>query len=278
MIKLLSTGANVLCRQLRLPANTLFSRGSCARARFVPAIQSFSTGGADGPPKVPATGYIRFLKQQQTELSKQYPDVKYVEITKKIAQLWQGLTPEQKKPFELEAQAAREKYKEELRQFYACLSPEQVRALKEMKRQKLERRKTIRMKRELTVLGKPKRPRTSFNIFMSEHFLEAKGTTMQAKMKSLVDDWATLHSSLKQTYENLARDDRVRYAQEMESWEKYMTQIGREDLIRRKAARKTKEVDAEGAKPKTKNKAAQTDMTIRNATKKSTRKLKRPEE
>lgn len=245
---------------------------------MVAAVQSYSTGGSSGPPKIPATGYIRFLKQQQTELSKQYPDAKYVEITKKIAQLWQGLTPEQKKPFELEAQAAREKYKEELRQFYARLSPEQVRALKEMRRQKRERRKTIRMKRELTVLGKPKRPRTAFNIFMSEHFLEAKGTTMQAKMKSLVDDWATLHSSLKQTYENLARDDRVRYAHEMESWEKYMTEIGREDLIRRKAARKIKKVDAEGAKPKTENKAVQTDVTNRNATEMSTRKLKRPEE
>lgn len=32
---------------------------------------------------------------------------------------------------------------------------------------------------ELTNLGKPKRPRSPFNIFMSEHFEEARGTTTQ---------------------------------------------------------------------------------------------------
>lgn len=32
---------------------------------------------------------------------------------------------------------------------------------------------------ELTILGKPKRPRSPFNIFMSEHFAEARGSTTQ---------------------------------------------------------------------------------------------------
>lgn len=37
---------------------------------------------------------------------------------------------------------------------------------------------------ELTNLGKPKRPRTAFNIFMSEHFEEARGTTTQVSNHS----------------------------------------------------------------------------------------------
>lgn len=34
---------------------------------------------------------------------------------------------------------------------------------------------------ELTNLGKPKRPRSPFNIFMSEHFVEARGSTTQVR-------------------------------------------------------------------------------------------------
>ncbi|XP_035256636.1 transcription factor A, mitochondrial-like [Anguilla anguilla] len=275
MISLISTGGNLLCRLLGPSTNTLFVRSSCVRACLVHAAKSFSSG-SDGPPKVPATGYIRFVKQQQTVVAKQYPDVKYVEITKKIAQQWHALTPEQKLPFEQAAQAAREQYKEELKQFHARLTPEQSKALLEMKRQKRVRRKAIRMKRELTMLGKPKRPRTAFNIFMSEHFVEAKGVTMQGKMKSLVDDWAKLDVSLKKTYKQLAEDDRVRYVHEMESWEKYMAQIGREDLVRRKGTLR-KAVGAKGAARGTKDKAVQTDATSQNITK-STARLKKPEE
>lgn len=38
---------------------------------------------------------------------------------------------------------------------------------------------TVYLAQELTSLGKPKRPRSPFNIFISEHFEEARGTTTQ---------------------------------------------------------------------------------------------------
>lgn len=46
---------------------------------------------------------------------------------------------------------------------------------------------------ELTSLGKPKRPRSPFNIFMSEHFAEARGSTTQVgSLKPKVDLWQQL--------------------------------------------------------------------------------------
>ncbi|KAJ8361620.1 hypothetical protein SKAU_G00181450 [Synaphobranchus kaupii] len=276
MMSFISTGCNLLGRLLGPSTNTLFVRSSCIRVCLVPVAKSFSTG-SDDPPKLPPTGYIRFLKQEQPVLVKQYPDVKYVEITKKIAQKWQALTNEQKLPYEQTAQVARDKYKEEMKQFQARLTPAQSTALLEMKRQKRVRRKSIRMKRELTILGKPKRPRSAFNVFMSEHFVESRGATVQAKMKSLVDDWAKLDASLKKTYKQLSEDDRVRYKHEMESWENYMAQIGRDDLIRRKKSRTPKWPAAEEAvEPKTKEKAVQTEATGINVTKFT--RLKKPEE
>ncbi|RXM34651.1 Ubiquitin-conjugating enzyme E2 D4 [Acipenser ruthenus] len=112
-------------------------------------------------------------------------DVRIVEITKKIAQEWRLLSPEQKK--------------------------------------------------ELTMLGKPKRPRSAFNIFMSEHFQEATGESMQVYMQ-------------------LAEDDKIRYKNEIKSWEEHMVEMGREDLIRnrKKKTKPKKSVKAKGNKTKIK--------------------------
>ncbi|CAM4707272.1 unnamed protein product [Leuciscus chuanchicus] len=99
---------------------------------------------------------------------------------------------------------------------------------------------TPEQKQELNSLGKPKRPRSAFNIFMAEHFEEAKGTTMQTKLKSLRDDWMRFNITQKQMYTQLAEDDKVRYKNEIKSWEDHMIEIGREDLVRRKERRSIK--------------------------------------
>ncbi|KFW92370.1 hypothetical protein N336_02873, partial [Phalacrocorax carbo] len=94
--------------------------------------------------------------------------------------------------------------------------------------------------KELTVLGKPKRPRSGFNIFVSENFQESKGLSPVAKLKQLFDTWQKLSSSQKQPYLQLAEDDKVRYENEMKSWEAKMLELGREDLIRSKNQRPKK--------------------------------------
>ncbi|XP_028821367.1 transcription factor A, mitochondrial-like isoform X2 [Denticeps clupeoides] len=177
---------------------------------------------------------MRFVKQQQPVVSGQHPDVKVVEIVRKIAQQWRALTPEQKQPFQQASLQERERYKAAMEEYHAQLTPTQSAAIMSEKRLKMARRRALRKKRELTSLGKPKRPRTAFNIFMAEHFEEAKGTTMQGKMKSLMDDWKKLLANQKQVYVQLAEDDKIRYKNEMKAWEEHMVEIGREDVVRRK--------------------------------------------
>ncbi|KAJ8388231.1 hypothetical protein AAFF_G00136020 [Aldrovandia affinis] len=273
MLSFISTGGNLLGRLLGLSANGLSARCSCSRLWLTPAVKSFSTA-ADDPPRLPPTGYIRFIKQQQPVLFKQYPGVKTLEITKKIALQWQALSAEQKQPFEQAAKAAREEYKVELSKFYARLTPAQSMALSEKKRQKLARRKSIRKKRELTMLGKPKRPRTAFNIYMSEHFVEARGATMQTKMKSLMEDWRNLQDSQKKVYEQLAEDDKVRYRNEIKPWEKYMEEIGREDLLRRKSVTADNTVGAKGLKGEAKAQTGSTGLNLA----KTARRVKKPQD
>nr|XP_008117446.1 PREDICTED: transcription factor A, mitochondrial isoform X2 [Anolis carolinensis] len=192
---------------------------------------------SDNRPKQPMSAYIRFYKDQQPIYKKQNPDVSILDITKKIAQVWRELPASDKKPYEAAAQTDRQIYKEQMARYKAELTPAEEAALKEEKRRKFKKRKATRKKRQLTVLGKPKRPRSAFNIFMSEHFQEAKGVSIQAKMKNVFDDWQKLHTSQKKTYLQLAEDDKIRYENEMKSWEEHMVEIGREDLIRYKNRR-----------------------------------------
>uniref|UniRef100_A0A8C7HPJ9 Transcription factor A, mitochondrial n=1 Tax=Oncorhynchus kisutch TaxID=8019 RepID=A0A8C7HPJ9_ONCKI len=159
---------------------SLFSHAS-SLTRFVnviPAVKSLTTI-AGAPPKRPLNGYMRFVKQQQPLVVREYPDVKAVDVIRKIAQQWRTLTADQKQPFQQASVVAREQFKVDMQRYQSQLTPAQAAALKQERRLRLAKRKAIRRKRELNSLGKPKRPRSSFNIFMAEHFEESRGTTTQ---------------------------------------------------------------------------------------------------
>ncbi|XP_073934990.1 transcription factor A, mitochondrial isoform X2 [Castor canadensis] len=96
-------------------------------------------------------------------------------------------------------------------------------------------------KKELTILGKPKRPRSAYNIFVSESFQEAKDNSSQAKLKSVNQSWKNLSDSEKQVYVQLAEDDKIRYNTEMKTWEEHMIEVGRSDLVRGKGKHQTKD-------------------------------------
>uniref|UniRef100_A0A8C2D3J2 Transcription factor A, mitochondrial n=1 Tax=Cyprinus carpio TaxID=7962 RepID=A0A8C2D3J2_CYPCA len=190
---LMSLGANLLVKSLGLFSSASVVRCSCV----APVLKSFSTT-TGGPPKRPLTAYMTYVKEMHPTISRQNPGIKNVDIVRKLAQQWKTLTPEQKQTFQDASSASREQYKLALEKYKAQLTPAQTAALAVEKRQKVAKRKAIRRKKELNSLGKPKRPRSAFNIFMSEHFEEAKGTNMQTKMKSLRDDWERFSATQKQ--------------------------------------------------------------------------------
>ncbi|KAL2083186.1 hypothetical protein ACEWY4_020959 [Coilia grayii] len=269
-LSLMAAGVNILTKSFGLFSSASLARCSCAFT----AAKPFSTS-AGGPPKRPLTGYMRFVQEQRPQVIRQHPDVKAMEVIKKVAERWRLLTPEQKRPFEQAALADRNQYKVTLERYKAQLTPAQSEALIEEQRQRRAKRKAIKKKRELTSLGKPKRPRLPFNIFMSEHFEEARGVTVSAKLKSLQDDWRNLSIMQKQVYVQLAEDDKVRYKNEMKAWEEHMVEIGRQDLIRRKerTARKTTKAGKKRSKSKVtkpKKAAAKKKPTAAAAKKKTT--------
>ncbi|XP_004473261.1 transcription factor A, mitochondrial-like isoform X2 [Dasypus novemcinctus] len=185
-------------------------------------------------PKKPLSSYLRFTKEQLPIIKAQNPDAKIPEIIQKIAQQWRELPDSQKKIYEDAYRADWQAYKEEINRIQEQLTPSQILSLEKEIMQKRLKKKALIKKRVLTMLGKPKKPRSAFNIFVSECFQEAKEDSPQAKMKTLILNWKNLPDPQKQVYIQLAKDDKIRYDNAMKSWEKQMIDIGRKDLIRRK--------------------------------------------
>ncbi|NXI69996.1 TFAM factor, partial [Anseranas semipalmata] len=191
-------------------------------------------------PKRPLTAYFRFLKDNQAAFREKNPEMSNMELVKKLAGAWKELPASQKQVYEEARKTDWRRYEEQLAAYKAQLTPAQTAALREERRKRLAKRRSFRKKRELTVLGKPKRPRSGFNIFVSENFQQSEGISPAAKLKKLFQTWQNLSSSQKQPYLQLAEDDKVRYENEIKSWEAKMAELGRQDLIRSKEQRPKK--------------------------------------
>ncbi|XP_062352252.1 transcription factor A, mitochondrial [Cinclus cinclus] len=212
------------------------------------AEQCLSRGiSSDQRPKRPLTAYFRFLMANRPAFKEKNPGASNLELIKKLAGAWKDLPASQKQVYEEARKTDWKRYGEQLAAYKAQLTPAQAAALKEERRKQLAKRRSIRAKRELNLLGKPKRARSGFNIFLSENFQESEGISAVAKLKKLFDTWQKMSTSQKQPYLQLAEDDKVRYENEMKSWEAKMVELGREDLVRSKKQR-LKKKPAETAK------------------------------
>ncbi|XP_057885164.1 transcription factor A, mitochondrial [Melospiza melodia melodia] len=223
-------GAAVLCRPGGA-AERCLSRGTSSNPR----------------PKRPLTAYFRFVMDNRPAFKEKNPEASNTELVKKLASAWKELPASQKQVYEEARKTDWKRYGEQLAAYKAQLTPAQAAALKEERRKQLARRRSIRAKRELNQLGKPKRARSGFNIFLSENFQESEGNSPVAKLKKLFDTWKKMSAAQKQPYLQLAQDDKVRYENEMKSWEAKMIELGREDLVRSRRQR-LKKKPAETAK------------------------------
>ncbi|KAI5940384.1 transcription factor A, mitochondrial [Manis pentadactyla] len=208
------------------------------RVRFplgVSYVPRWFSSAVSSYPKKPMTKYVRFSKEQLPLFKAQNPGMKNQELIKKIAQLWRELPDAEKKIYEDAYKADWQAYREEINRIQDALTPSQIISLEKEIMQKRLKRKALIKKRELTMLGKPKRPRSAYNIYVAERFQETKDVSSQVKMKIVNENWKNLPSSQKQVYVQLAKDDKIRYDNEMKSWEGQMAEVGRDDLVRRSA-------------------------------------------
>uniref|UniRef100_A0A8C9RMF6 Transcription factor A, mitochondrial n=1 Tax=Scleropages formosus TaxID=113540 RepID=A0A8C9RMF6_SCLFO len=184
------------------------------------ALRAFGSS-ADGPPKKPLNAYMRYAQQQRPLIVAQRPGEMCVFDLSQNLEMFL-------KPYVDTSAAAMQQYYAEMEKYKAQLTRDQSALLEKKKRESMAKKEATKKKRELKSLGKPKRPRTAVNIFMTEHFEEAKGKTAVVRSTNCI-------STPFKAYLQLAEDDRIRYKVEMKTWEEQMIKMGREDLVRKKS-------------------------------------------
>ncbi|EHB10078.1 Transcription factor A, mitochondrial [Heterocephalus glaber] len=167
----------------------------------------------NGYPKKPVNSYIRFTREKMNILRAQYPELKVTELAKRLGEQWKELSDAEKKMYEDAYKEEWKAYREEVNRIHEVLTPAERKSLVESRAQRFFKGERVIKKKELLMLGKPKRARTAYNIFLSEYLPTCEGATIQV-------------------YEHLAKDDKIRYANEIRSWEERMIEDGRSDLVR----------------------------------------------
>ncbi|NP_001306753.1 transcription factor A, mitochondrial [Cynoglossus semilaevis] len=257
---LLTGSVSLLARSFSLLSCTgsLARRTSLLPVASVGIVRCFQSQ-ADGPPKRPANGFVRYHVEQAPVVASRNPEITVNQRMSMIAQQWREMSAEEKKPFMEAYLRDMEQFKVDLKNYQAQLTPQQIQQHALEKKQKQDKRKARRKRKELSDLGKPKGPRNAINIYIIDHYVRTEGNTALEKMKKLFEGWKSLSSEEKQVYVQLAEDDKVRHRNEMRLWETHMLEIGREDVIRGKtlstflktvAKKKVKLLKAESKKRK----------------------------
>ncbi|CAD7079246.1 unnamed protein product [Hermetia illucens] len=79
----------------------------------------------EGAPKLPLTGYVRYMNKRRDELKLEFPDKTAIDHTRIIAEEWNGMSDELKKPFLQAAEVDKERYNKEINEFNRSKSERQ---------------------------------------------------------------------------------------------------------------------------------------------------------
>lgn len=69
-------------------------------------------------PKRPMSSYFLFSNEKRAEIKAENPDITFGEVGKKTSELWKALTADEKKPYDENYLAAKEKYKVDIAEYY----------------------------------------------------------------------------------------------------------------------------------------------------------------
>ncbi|XP_065757330.1 transcription factor A, mitochondrial-like isoform X2 [Phocoena phocoena] len=148
-------------------------------------VPSCFSANMSGYPKKPMTSYIRFSKEQLPIFKAQNPDAKNSELILKTAELRREHPDLEEKMYKDVYRAESRAYKEEINRIQEQLPPSRMVSLEKEITQNRLKKKALIKKRE--------------------------------KLKTVSENWKNLSSSQKQVYTQLAKEEKVRYCNEMKS-------------------------------------------------------------
>lgn len=169
-----------------------------------------------------------FSNDKLPELRKSHPDVKIVDLSKMIGQLWRKLSEKDKDGF-------KERYKEERQEYevkVSGMSEEQKQELKQLQKDKRLKKKNRKLKLLMKELGRPvARGLNPYLLFAKSKMIERGDASLKMYVLGVSDLWKKMPEDDKKEFVDQARKNSVVYKRDLLRWETKMIQMGNEKLL-----------------------------------------------
>ncbi|GAB1606327.1 transcription factor A, mitochondrial isoform X1 [Argonauta hians] len=248
--------------------------GFYSSSRPLSRLSQDATVEVPTPPKRPMSAFFDFAVKQRAAVIENNPGIDPQGVIRRVSEIYKNLPDSEKQVLKDQAKVRLEAYKKQYAQFKAELSTEQLTALKESSSKKKENRAKRRKKMSERKFGRPRRPMNSYAIFVQASKVERGNLPFVDFSKRLSTIWKTMPKDEKEIYNEEARVEREKYAENMSNWEKLMLEEGRLELIRG-YRRPSKKVGKKVKKPKKKKTTKKKKKVVVKAKKTTIRKSKR---
>ncbi|KAJ0174746.1 hypothetical protein K1T71_009854 [Dendrolimus kikuchii] len=196
-------------------------------------------------PKRPLTPFFKFMSQMRPALLAKNPGISSKEAITWSSKHWQQLDVETKSQLAKEYEKDLEDYKKIKAMYEASLSDEQKENIKRVKEEMFAAREKRKLKAEYKELGRPKKPMSSYFIYVKSRNDNIKSGELKEYHNKVKVDWIKLPKTEKAKFEKEADDLMIKYKKALEIWEQKMVSMGRTDLVRSKPVREKKTKKAE---------------------------------
>lgn len=164
----------------------------------------------DAPAK-PKSSFSLFKEKVLKQVMEENKGAAAGELSKKVGEKWKALTPEEKAPFESQANSMKQEY---------------LRKLKDFKKNKtysrfLLQRQMVRMRENRSVFLReaPKKPRSVFSLYREAHKDEVPGGKGEGKgMNWVKTKYQSAEQEEKEKIEAMQNELKQKYEEEMKNW------------------------------------------------------------
>lgn len=183
-------------------------------------------------PKRPMTPYFRFLAQVRPSVVQKHPNLKVTEIAKLISQEWDKADANLRKELETQYRKELENYMSQKMKYDSSLTPEQKADIKQIRIEQQEAKEKKKMKQRIRELGRPKKPQTSFILFMNSNKTERGNLPFREWQLKMSTEWENMPQTKKDKYIEQAKKEQEIWREQLTKWEEQMIRQGNVDVIR----------------------------------------------
>lgn len=191
-------------------------------------------------PKRPLTPFFKFMTQMRPALLAKNPGISSKEAISWTSKHWQELDLETKNQMAKEYEKDLEDYKKIKLMYESSLTDKQKEEIQKLKEEMAAKKEKRQLKAELKELGRPKKPMSSYFLYVQSRSDSIKGVNIKEYQLKAKADWVKLTSAERTKFDKQAQELMAKYQKDLEAWELKMISLGRHDVVRTKPVRAKK--------------------------------------